>query len=547
MILAAAYLRRSTTKQEASLDGQREAVQSFAKQHGYTVAREYVDDGISGATGDARPAFQQMIHDAGNGGGFKAVLAYDMSRFGRMDADETGHFRYLLRKVGVRVVFTDENDGGDSDAGEILRPVLAMQKREYLKQLSRDVLRGMVQSFKDGWISGRAAPFGYDRILIDEAGAIRARMKRGEKTAKPRSWHVSLAISDTPGEADAVRWVFETYTTCAVGLASLARQLNEKGLKSPSGGLWCLGTLREMIKNPVYRGVVTFGRRALGAFHRLNDGQIEKADKYTQQIEDKPEDTWITQDRPDLRLVSDEMWNKANSLMRSRGTMQGRAFNRRTEFALSGLLTCGDCGAFMFAWNRKTGASYGCSTHHKRRGCQYNVVRAEAMTDVVRDVVKRTVEGQGLERLRRAVVTAASMKPQTPVDDIEGQVRQARVEYDRAASNLLSADPEDLPMLNEKLRSLRSRVQELEGRVRQTQQDDPSTVAGAVCERAQGMLEDLFTTTGGRLKGVLRELVDHIELTFGWGTWGQRQVRVVTGGTVFIRTAVTTGNRGGRI
>ena len=45
---AVGYLRRSTTKQEASLGDQKREVIRYATEHGYRVVRWYVDDGISG-------------------------------------------------------------------------------------------------------------------------------------------------------------------------------------------------------------------------------------------------------------------------------------------------------------------------------------------------------------------------------------------------------------------------------------------------------------------------------------------------------------------
>ena len=112
-------------------------------------------------------------------------------------------------------------------------------------------MRGQFQAAKGGWASGRAAAFGFDRILVDQHGAMQKRLKRGERYVKDRSWHVTLTPSDTPGETDAVRWIFETYHTKEIGLREIARMLNEKCLKSPHGNSWSTGGVREMLRNPV--------------------------------------------------------------------------------------------------------------------------------------------------------------------------------------------------------------------------------------------------------------------------------------------------------
>ena len=82
MTPAVGYLRRSTVKQELSIDGQRDEVEKFAKQNDFNIIRWYIDDGISGSTGNERPQFKKLIGDAQALKDFQAVLAYDMARFG---------------------------------------------------------------------------------------------------------------------------------------------------------------------------------------------------------------------------------------------------------------------------------------------------------------------------------------------------------------------------------------------------------------------------------------------------------------------------------
>src|SRR5204863_517584 len=79
------------------------------------------------------------------------------------------------------------------------------------------------------------------------------RLKRGEKWAKDRSWHVTLVPSDTPGEVETVKWIFQTYAENEIGVREIARALNEKGIKSPHDADWGVGTVREILRNPVYQ------------------------------------------------------------------------------------------------------------------------------------------------------------------------------------------------------------------------------------------------------------------------------------------------------
>ena len=99
---AALYLRRSTDRQEQSIDDQKSALLRYAATHDLTVVREYVDDAISGATTAARKAFLRMLEDAKQRPRpFDLILVFDVSRFGRTDNDEAGHYRFQLRQAGV--------------------------------------------------------------------------------------------------------------------------------------------------------------------------------------------------------------------------------------------------------------------------------------------------------------------------------------------------------------------------------------------------------------------------------------------------------------
>ena len=51
---AVGYLRRSTDRQEQSLDDQQRAIEDYASRHDFEIVHWYRDDAISGASVDAR-------------------------------------------------------------------------------------------------------------------------------------------------------------------------------------------------------------------------------------------------------------------------------------------------------------------------------------------------------------------------------------------------------------------------------------------------------------------------------------------------------------
>jgi site-specific DNA recombinase len=158
MIRAVAYYRMSTERQEASIPAQREAVQTYAQKHHYQIIREYRDEGISGDATEKRLDFQRMIRDAGRGD-FEAILCWDQDRFGRFDPLEAGYWIKPLRDVGVRLETVAQGRiDWDDFAGRIIYAVQQEAKHAFLRDLSRNSIRGMLRNAKEGKWNGGPAP-----------------------------------------------------------------------------------------------------------------------------------------------------------------------------------------------------------------------------------------------------------------------------------------------------------------------------------------------------------------------------------------------------
>jgi len=99
---AVLYLRMSSAKQDKSIPAQRDELRRYAKQHGYEIVGEYVDEAISGDATEKRVAFLQLREDAGSGT-FATVLAWDTDRLSRNDPLELGYWLKPIRDAGVRL------------------------------------------------------------------------------------------------------------------------------------------------------------------------------------------------------------------------------------------------------------------------------------------------------------------------------------------------------------------------------------------------------------------------------------------------------------
>jgi len=185
------------------------------------------------------------------------VLVYDIKRFGRLDNDEAGFYRFQLRKAGVEVVYTSEGFNGD-DTDDLLRPVKQWQARQESRELSKVTIQGLLYRSDEGWWSGGLPPYGYDlaycaldgrflmvvrydddlnRLLLDEDGNVTRVVPRGESLALSKRDRCRL-VPSTPERVHVVRDIFAWYVTEGLDFKGIADRLNQQGMPSPRGGKW---------------------------------------------------------------------------------------------------------------------------------------------------------------------------------------------------------------------------------------------------------------------------------------------------------------------
>jgi len=394
---AVGYLRRSTDRQEQSIGDQRAAVERYAAEIGVPLVRFYIDDAISGTSTAGRKAFQGMIEDAGSAErGFGMVIVYDVKRFGRIDNDEAGYYRHLLRQRSVEVRYASEGFTGDS-TDDLLRPVKQWQARQESKDLAKVVIRGLVskagaaqdegQNPNASWMGG-AAPFGYDlkylsgsgdfifvvrtgrdgtKALLDATGAVVRTLARGDTVAVSKRDRCVLVPGEA-GRVEAVREIFRMYTEERRGLKAIAGALNTRGVPTARGsewserysGHWAMTTVRAILSNPAYAGNLAWNRRTDARFYRITgDGRaVERGGDSLRRLKPNDPSDWIVIREAHEALVERAVWERAQGLMREwtgrgrkpSGSPSGRAASGawsgpRAKYLLSGLVRCARCGS----------------------------------------------------------------------------------------------------------------------------------------------------------------------------------------------------------
>lgn len=116
VVPAAQYVRMSTEHQQYSMPNQITAIKRYAASQGFFIVRTYKDSGKSGLTLKGRAGLQSLLKDVGTGEApYKAILLYDVSRWGRFqDTDEGAHYEYICKRSGVTVHYCAEEFLNDS-------------------------------------------------------------------------------------------------------------------------------------------------------------------------------------------------------------------------------------------------------------------------------------------------------------------------------------------------------------------------------------------------------------------------------------------------
>src|SRR3989338_4921857 len=161
--LVSAYYRVSTSNQEneGTIETQISAVKEFAQKNGYTIIKEYEDNGWSGDSLE-RPGLDQLRMDAKQRNWY-AVLIYDPDRLARRGAwqevvmEELGGLEIEVLFVTIPRPKTDE---------DIIMYKMRGVFTEYERMKIKERFRlGKVRKAKEGNIVTSQAPYGYDLIV----------------------------------------------------------------------------------------------------------------------------------------------------------------------------------------------------------------------------------------------------------------------------------------------------------------------------------------------------------------------------------------------
>ncbi len=378
----ATYARVSSDEQRDrhTVLNQRSALsRRLGSEPGVFVFRHYEDDGVSGTIPfEDRPAGRALARDA-RVGRFSQVWVVRSDRLGR-DAFELLRIWRVFESIGVALRATDENID-DPFYFDIHAVIAANERRKFLERSAE----GMNRAAREGRYTGGIVPLGYS-VSGD----------RGFRRLVPDDslmWeHLSAA--------DVVRRIYHHLASDGWTCPHIASEFNSLGIPTSyrrdgrgvrgrrTQGLWRSGHIRNLVVNPVYKGLLQYGRRST----KPNGREVISASVSP--------------------LVSDDVWDAAIATLK-----RNRAMPRNSchAYLLRSLIRCAVCGlAFCGTWAR--GPRYRCNGSMAHRG------------QFAGKCIGASIKGEKLETAVWSDVSRFLLDPQVLVDELLAESSDQRAQ-----------------------------------------------------------------------------------------------------------------------
>lgn len=395
-VRAAIYTRISSDKrgEGKGVERQEADCRALAERLGWEVGPVYVDNDVSAASGKHRPEYRAML-DAVRAGEVTGILAWHPDRLHRRPT-ELEEFITLVDRTGTQIQ-TVSAGGYDlsTPSGQMVARMLGAAARYEVDQTKKRIKAKADQLAKEGKFRGGPRPFGFEK-----GGMV----VRESEAAIIRDCTTAILAGRT--------------------LASLARELRERGVTGTLGTPITYNNLRDMLIRPRNAGIVARGLPNRNA----------TTNNSTRPYEEIGPAAWPA-------IVPEEQWR---SMVRLLTDPQRRTYHgnlRESKHLGSSIYRCGieGCGGKMrTAPNGGTPSKPG--TRHTIYRCiesAHLTVRAEFTDEYVRGVVAEMVRDP---RIQAAL--APNADPQIAADR-EDRAKLARrlndFEDDYAAGDITSA------------------------------------------------------------------------------------------------------------
>lgn len=439
--LIAIYCRVSTEEQSEngySIDEQERLLEEWCKKMGYVIYKCYSDRGISGKNIKDRPALKELLSDA-KAGKFDMVISWKINRVSRK-LEDVLKIVNLLEKNNITFKSYSEPFETDTPAGRMQFQMMALIGEFERGTIAQNVKMGMIAKAKSGnWCGGRV--LGYDLVPNNSP--------EEEKKGKNK-----LKINEK--EAEIVRFIFNEYSK-GKGYKAITNQINKLGYKTKKGNDFSVGSIRDILTNPVYIGEIRYNVRQNWSEKRrrnINPNPIRVKGKHE-------------------AIIDRELWDKVQLILESKKGKPSRIYDG--EYPLTGILRCPKCGAGMvisrttntLADGTKKRIAYYCCGNWKNKGtsvCNSNTIRVDKANEYVFKKIEELVSNEAVIKAVVKNINKERKDKVKPAKRLLGDIDKELEKLDKRKRKIFEAYEDDIltkaefqirkDELNEKIRIL---------------------------------------------------------------------------------------------
>lgn len=374
--------------------GSRAQAESYATQVAYYTekiennplwefAGMYADEAATGTKVKGREEFQAMVR-ACEDGDIDLILTKSVTRFARNTVECIQTIR-KLKALGVGILFEKENINTLTEKSEVLLTILSSVAQGESEDFSGNNRWAIEKRFRDGtYIIGTPA-YAY---------------RNGEDG--------NLVIVNE--EAETVRWIFESYLN-GLGIYLIAKELNQKGVPTiRAGEKWHTGSIKEILKNPVYEGSRlqqrTYTETQFPYARKKNTGQRNQ---------------YLIEDAH-IPIITHEEAEAVRGILEYRNrTLRIDGVKYKNRYVFSGRIICGGCGSSFRRQKIYIGQPYEkiiwtCHKHvEDKNACPVKAVREDMLQQAFTTMWNKlyTNRGSVLEPLLKELTEFSADMPDT--------------------------------------------------------------------------------------------------------------------------------------
>lgn len=369
---AVAYLRYSDNKQDegVSIEYQMKEVNDYARKHGYTITKWYIDRATSARKVAGRDNFIQLFKDVESGNTPPNLIVFATNRAFR-NAYESHKYREVLRENGVKLSAVMQDINEDTSAGRLNTNILASIDQYKAEEIGEHVSAAMRLLISEGFSTGGPAPYGFAPAKV--------------------MFHGSERVKFVPYEPEAaiVREFFEGVRD-GKSIREMSKIFYDRGIRNRKGEEITWYAWRNMFDNIMYIGERYFTMKMGDDVYNPN---------YCEPI------------------ITKELFNEAHKVFKE-ASNKTKGRNKGRIFPLTGKLTCSCCGRPMVGnssqgLKSEKGVYYVCpsrSTAARRCGLK-NVNRTLLEKAVFEVVVEKILSDEAIDTIAKAIMEQIKKAP----------------------------------------------------------------------------------------------------------------------------------------